>query len=270
MGYYSFMRSNDTKETTLMNQFHPNLMIEECDRRGAVARPTGQQRFNITPRPNRHGVRIDAEAVKALCKKIGVTSNVRIAWSNGTRTYGCHRFHPLQGHRITVSTNMLRDGQQLSETLAHELQHAADCDRLGSVEFGRQYRMFSRQGYGWSARYEANPFEQAARMRGEMCKDDMRLGWRTTPFSRWNTATMQHEPVTETRPDWYKTVVSDPRNSDRFNALDDLRKAKACLASTKSLLKRAIREENWDRARNLQDKQAKDEERVRRLETFVR
>lgn len=253
-----------------MELHQPHRIREECDLRGRTISAPPTQRFFISPRPNRRGVRMDERAIKAAARELGITSDVRVAWSNGTRTWGCHRYDALKRlHRITISTNEMRNGADFSETLWHELQHAADTDRLGWMEFGKQYRMYSRMGYGWSRAYNANPFEKAARERGEDGRFKP-LGWNPTPQRVWNSELGEFGPgAPEPRPDWYRvTKAPDPRLVN--HPLEELRKARNCLASTKSLLKKAIREENWDRATKLQDKQAKDEARIRDLENLTR
>lgn len=108
---------------------------------------------------NKAGAQFNRGQVLIAVSRIGLQWPVRVRWAGGIHTRGGHNFKEGE-HRITISTFL--NAEQISQTLWHELAHALQCERLGSMEeFRRQYRSYS--GWGYSAAYRENPFEVEAR-----------------------------------------------------------------------------------------------------------
>lgn len=127
-----------------------------------------------TPAP---GFKLDAKAIRDALELLGADSlpyPVRVKLSNGQRTRGCTRWNEKNPHekgvRITVSRNL--SAIEATKTLWHEFTHLAQMARIGSAaEFAREYRKYSATGYGYSGRYERNPFEIEARENAEQFAD---------------------------------------------------------------------------------------------------
>ncbi len=104
---------------------------------------------------------INVEAIEIACRLLGVEEPVTIRPTRGRNVIGCHRYTiGRKGHRITWS-RAYSLGRQ-SETLWHELTHAAQVESLGPEEFYAQKRFEQR-----SVGYKRNKFEKQA----NDCKD---------------------------------------------------------------------------------------------------
>ena len=101
---------------------------------------------------------IDVQAVETAARLLGVINPVKVRTTKGTRRIGCHRFDTEDNcHAITFSTRR-RTTQQQSETIWHELCHAAQGDQIGNEDYIAQYKLAG----GTGRRYDTNKFEVQA------------------------------------------------------------------------------------------------------------
>lgn len=82
----------------------------------------------IPDKPNKSGVILDFDSIVRAIERLGVKFPVYLKWSSGVYRHGCHRWNEdIETHTITLSH--YRNGIQTSETLWHELVHAAQSER---------------------------------------------------------------------------------------------------------------------------------------------
>jgi hypothetical protein len=96
--------------------------------------------------------KFDLDAVREAADVLGVTWDIGLGLTEGRYTIGCARVK-CGVHSITISR--LRGAEQASQTLWHELTHAAQAERYTGQNFMSIYR-----GAG---PYAANRFEVEAR-----------------------------------------------------------------------------------------------------------
>lgn len=119
----------------------------------------------VLPGAAKAGWTIDVPAIREAIAFFGLTSPVEVKLTAGTRRVGCARYRDGV-HVITLSA--LRSGAQASETLWHELTHAAQREYLGDEAFRVQYQMEQlREGYDRN-RFEVEARDTAAVMTAEL------------------------------------------------------------------------------------------------------
>src|SRR5690242_3638277 len=97
--------------------------------------------------------KIDKAKVKEACKELGVKSKVRfkleprIQYQNGIEYAGMYWWYPRR-HLIELVLPHTVSPGRASETIWHELTHAAQDERLGRKEFRKQYDLENQ--YAWN------------------------------------------------------------------------------------------------------------------------
>lgn len=105
------------------------------------------------------GWTVNPAAVREAIAFFGLTRPVRIKLAGGTRRHGSRRWNEATGHSITLSTYL--PAGRVSETLWHELCHAAQSEYLGDAAFSASYDQYSKR-----VGYRLNPYEVEARETG--------------------------------------------------------------------------------------------------------
>lgn len=111
------------------------------------------------------GWRVSVPAIREALDFLEITQPIEIKLTAGLQRHGAHRVRNGV-HLITVSTYLA--GASASETIWHELTHAAQSEYLGEDAFAASYNQQSRY-VGYTAnRYEVEAREVAAAMTDEL------------------------------------------------------------------------------------------------------
>ena len=109
----------------------------------------------------RAGWRFDVRAIEEAIDLLEIRRPVQVKLTGGRYQVGGH-YGRGDHHGVTVSTFL--GLPQASETLWHELVHAAQCERFeNDARFRRAYRLEGKTG----ERYRTNGFEVEARQIAE-------------------------------------------------------------------------------------------------------
>lgn len=154
----SFWRRHDGLERTVKRSvFSPPVAPTPTP-----PRPRKSAQKILAPASLAHaGWKIDVRAIHDAMELLGVTRKVKFILSQGRRRIGSCGFDRLSDtHLIRIST--FGDLETASCTLWHELQHAAQRDAEGVMEFNDNYKWENRR-----MGYRRNKYEVEARKTGD-------------------------------------------------------------------------------------------------------